>query len=236
MSSRTTCCRTSSRGTAGPSRRSSPSCSGHSGRTCSPRPSSTVRTRMPLRCIAAGRVSASATRSSSGCSSPSLVLGLTRSRSWAIGILIGQWAHVLTDMGDSAGVMPFFPFSTEPVTLGLWTHSCLGGPLRRRSGVLQRPRCAVGSRLDARDTALRQAGADRRVLPRGDRSRRPAGWAWLHRTFRLPEHALLMVYRGIFFYGLGRMLSWFLYARFDARVPFEPVWGRADVRRGYRPL
>ena len=27
-----------------------------------------------------------------------------KSRAWAIGIIIGQWAHVLTDMGDSAGV------------------------------------------------------------------------------------------------------------------------------------
>ena len=53
----------------------------------------------------------------------------------------------------------------------------------------------------------------------------PRAWVWLHRTFRLPEHALLMIYRGIFFYGLGRMLSWFLYARLDAKVPFEPVWG-----------
>ena len=41
------------------------------------------------------------------------VLGATRSRSWAAGILIGQWAHVFTDICDTAGVMPFFPFSTE---------------------------------------------------------------------------------------------------------------------------
>ena len=45
-----------------------------------------------------------------------LVLAITKSRSWAVGILIGQWAHVLTDFADSAGTMPFFPFSTEPVT------------------------------------------------------------------------------------------------------------------------
>jgi hypothetical protein len=53
----------------------------------------------------------------------------------------------------------------------------------------------------------------------------PRAWGWLHRTFRLPEPALVMIYRGIFFYGLGRMLSWFLYARLNVNVPFEPVWG-----------
>lgn len=49
-----------------------------------------------------------------------LVLAVTRSRSWALGLLVGQWAHVLTDIADTAGVMPFFPFSMEPVTIGMW--------------------------------------------------------------------------------------------------------------------
>jgi hypothetical protein len=52
----------------------------------------------------------------------------------------------------------------------------------------------------------------------------PRAWSWLHRTFRLPEEALVLLYRGLFFYGLGRMITWFLYARFDAKTPFQPVW------------
>lgn len=55
------------------------------------------------------------------------VLGFTRSRSWAIGILVGQWAHVLTDIADTAGVMPFFPFSTENVTISMWKHAAAAG-------------------------------------------------------------------------------------------------------------
>jgi len=54
----------------------------------------------------------------------------------------------------------------------------------------------------------------------------------LRRRFNLPEHALLMIYRGIFFYGLGRMVSWFVYARFDAKKPFEPVWGGPTFAEG----
>ena len=55
------------------------------------------------------------------------VLAVTRSRSWALGILIGQWAHVATDIADTAGVMPFFPFSTEPVTISMWKHAAAEG-------------------------------------------------------------------------------------------------------------
>ena len=47
----------------------------------------------------------------------------------------------------------------------------------------------------------------------------------MDRTFRLPEHALLLVYRGLLFYGLARMIAWFLYARFDARTPLQLGWG-----------
>lgn len=154
-----------------------------------------------------------------------VVLWLTRSRSWAIGILIGQWAHVLTDMGDSAGVMPFFPFSTEPVTIGLWTHSAYVGRYGDAAAYYSGPGALwdLGWMTVTLLFAWRAltAGYFREVIVPAD----PRAWLWLHRTFRLPEHALLMIYRGIFFYGLGRMLSWFLYARFDAKVPFEPVWG-----------
>jgi hypothetical protein len=61
----------------------------------------------------------------------------------------------------------------------------------------------------------------RDVVVRAD----PRAWGWLHRTFRLPEQALLLLYRGFVFYGLGRMTVWFLYARFEARTPFQAVWG-----------
>ncbi len=42
-------------------------------------------------------------------------------------MLIGQWAHVLTDAADTAGVMPFFPFSTEPLTFSMWKHAAVVG-------------------------------------------------------------------------------------------------------------
>ena len=154
-----------------------------------------------------------------------VVLALTRSRSWALGILIGQWAHVLTDVADSAGVMPFFPFSTEPVTINMWKHAAVEG----RYGDAAAYYSSLGGAWDlfwlvvVVLVARRALRADyfRTTVVAAD----PRAWAWLHRRLRLPERGLLLLYRGFFFYGLGRMVSWFLYARFDARTPFEPVWG-----------
>lgn len=154
-----------------------------------------------------------------------VVLKLTGSRSWALGILIGQWAHVLTDFCDTAGVMPFFPFSIEPMTISMWKHAAAQG----RYGDAAAYYSSLGGVWDlfwmlvtlafARVTLSRDYF--RRVVVPAD----PAVWGWLRRHLRLPEPALLLLYRGFFFYGAGRMTSWFLLARFHERTPFQPTWG-----------
>jgi membrane-bound metal-dependent hydrolase YbcI (DUF457 family) len=154
-----------------------------------------------------------------------VVLALTRSRSWALGILIGQWAHVATDIADSAGVMPFFPFSIEPVSINMWKHAAAEG----RYGDAAAYYSSLGVVWDLfwlSVTLVFASGALKReyfrqvVVPAD-----PRVWGWIHRTFRLPEQALLLIYRGFLFYGIGRMLSWFLYARWRVHTPFQPVWG-----------
>lgn len=161
-----------------------------------------------------------------------VVLVLTRSRGWALGLLVGQWAHVLTDIADTAGVMPFFPFSTEPVTISMWKHAAAEG----RYGDAAAYYSSLGGAWDliwlvitvvfARQ-ALR-ADYFRNVIVPAD----PRVWAWLHRSLRLGENGLLLLYRGFFFYGVGRMTSWFIYARLGARAPFQPVWGGPVYVRG----
>ena len=49
-----------------------------------------------------------------------LVLAVTKSRGWALGIMIGQWSHVLTDTFDSVGTMIFFPFSAQHYSVNAW--------------------------------------------------------------------------------------------------------------------
>lgn len=154
-----------------------------------------------------------------------VVLALTRSRSWALGVLIGQWAHVATDIADSAGVMPFFPFSTEPFTIDMWKHAAVEG----RYGDAAAYYSSLGGVWDlfwllvlvvfARKTL--RADYFRNVVIPAD----PGAWAWIGRKLRLDEGGLLLLYRGLFFYGMGRMTAWFLYARFGAEAPWQPWWG-----------
>ncbi len=156
------------------------------------------------------------------------VLAITKSRGWAVGILIGQWAHVLTDVADTAGVMPFFLFSTENVTISMWKHAAVAG----RYGDASAYYSSLGGVWDffwflmllffATRTLKRQYFRD--VVVAAD----PRAWGWLHRKLRLGEDGLLLLYRGFLFYGLGRMVSWFLYSRLVLKDPWQPHWGGPD--------
>jgi membrane-bound metal-dependent hydrolase YbcI (DUF457 family) len=160
-----------------------------------------------------------------GVALAAVVLWLTRSRSWALGVLIGQWAHVVTDIADTAGVMPFFPFATEPFTISMWKHAAVEG----RYGDASAYYSSLGGAWDlfwlvvlvvfARNTLRRDYFRD--VIVRAD----PRAWGWLARHLRLGEEGLLLLYRGLVFYGIGRMVSWFLYARLFGDVRWDPSWG-----------
>lgn len=161
-----------------------------------------------------------------------LVLAVTKSRSWALGVLIGQWAHVATDIADTAGVMPFFPFSTEPVTIGMWKHAAVAG----RYGDATAYYSSLGGVWDLLWLVLFLVFATKTV--RSDYFRNvvvaadPRAWGWIQRKLRVGEGGLLLIYRGLLFYGAGRMISWFLYARFTSKAPFQPRWGGPDFVAG----
>jgi membrane-bound metal-dependent hydrolase YbcI (DUF457 family) len=154
-----------------------------------------------------------------------LVLAVTKSRGWALGILIGEWAHVFTDVSDTAGVMAFFPFSTDNLTIGMWKHAAAQG----RGGDGAAYYSGLGGIWDffwllmvvffARE-ALRLDYFHRVIVPAD-----PIVWSFLRRRLYLSENGLLVFYRGLFLYGAGRMVVWFLYARFQVKVPWQPVWG-----------
>ena len=154
-----------------------------------------------------------------------LILAVTKSRSWALGILIGQWAHVLTDFADSAGTMPFFPFSLEPVTINMWKHAAAEG----RYGDAAAYYSSLGGLWDAFWLVVVLVFARKALAPSYFRSTiipaDPKVWSWFHRRLRLPEVGLLLLYWGFFFYGLGRMTAWFIYARTEADAPLDWSWG-----------
>lgn len=152
------------------------------------------------------------------------ILAITKSRAWALGVLIGQWAHVLTDVADTAGVMPFFPFSTEPLTISMWKHAAAEG----RYGDAAAYYSSLGGAWDLMWLVIVGVVAWKTLTPTYFRTvvvaADPRVWGWLHRRLRLPPTALLLCYWGFMFYGLARMISWFTYARTEAGAELDPVW------------
>jgi membrane-bound metal-dependent hydrolase YbcI (DUF457 family) len=154
-----------------------------------------------------------------------LVLAVTRSRSWALGIVIGQWAHVITDISDTAGVMTWFPFTTENMSVGMWKHAAAEGPLGDAVAYYS----GLGGIWDffwfvmVMIFARRTLTADyfHRVIVPAD----PAAWRWMGRRLWLTDNGLLVVYRAYFLYGVSRMIIWFVYARFQIKAPWQPFWG-----------
>jgi hypothetical protein len=121
--------------------------------------------------------------------------------------------------------MAFFPFSTNNVTIGMWKHAAAEG----RGGDGAAYYSGLGGIWDffwmlmvlffARETL--RADYFRNVVIPAD----PKPWAFLKRRVYLSDNGLLVFYRGLFLYGVGRMVVWFLYARFQVKVPWQPVWG-----------
>ena len=147
---------------------------------------------------------------------------------------MGCVVHVVADIGDTAGVMLLFPFSTASFTL-----QAVG--LRRDSG--------GGKYLDAAAyyssfgmvadvvwllallllswRALTRDHWRAEVVPA-----EPHLWAPARRR-SCPSGRLLALYRGLFFFGLCRMIAWTLWARVLADPDRGSVPARPH-RRGAR--
>lgn len=155
-----------------------------------------------------------------------VVLAVFKNRGWALGLMIGQWAHALTDIGDSVGTMLFFPFTTEHYTVGAWAYAAQAGKFgdadayySSLGGVWDTFWLIVvllGWRALTRDFFWARIVADDK----------PA-WLWLRRRFRMSNRAMYALYRAYFFYAVCRIVTWTLIARFRStpRPPIDWSWG-----------
>lgn len=153
-----------------------------------------------------------------------VVLAATKNRPWALGLLIGQWAHVLTDINDTAGTMLFFPFSTEQVSTGLWKHAGDVG----RYGDAEAYYSSPGGIWDLFWVCL--VLLNRKVLTAEYfrtvvRVADPRVWNWFESRLRMPERALLALYRGLFFYGAVRAVTWMIWTHAVRDAPWDVSWG-----------
>lgn len=161
-----------------------------------------------------------------------VVLGLVlwswkRSRALTVGYVLGYAAHALTDVNDSVGTMLLFPFSTLNWTLETWAYAATkaGGKYLDAAAYYS----SLGLAMDL--LWLGVVLASWRVLTREYWRTQivpadPHIWSWL--ATRLPERALLALYRATFFYGLCRLLAWSGWAHVLATPVIEGV-----KRRGY---
>jgi membrane-bound metal-dependent hydrolase YbcI (DUF457 family) len=150
-----------------------------------------------------------------------------RSRALTVGYILGYAAHALTDVNDSVGTMLLFPLTTVNWTLETWAYAAT------RSGGKYLDAAAYYSSLGlVMDLfwfvvvlfswrVLTREYWRTQIVPAD-----PHIWSWLGQ--RLPDRALLAIYRATFFYGVCRLLAWSGWAHIFATPVIEGV-----QRRGY---
>ena len=140
---------------------------------------------------------------------------------WAYSFLIGQWAHALTDMGDTVGTMLFFPFSTHQFAVGAWQYAGQTGRFTDAGAYFS----GLGFVWDGVWVAY--GAINWKVLTRGyfRETILPVDPIWGFGARWLPESALLALYRASFFYGTTRWIAWIFWAHVRHEFPFDLSWG-----------
>jgi len=150
-----------------------------------------------------------------------VIYGVWRKPVIAYSFLIGQWAHALTDTGDTVGTMLLFPFTTHLFSIGAWAYA---GQMGRQidagayfSGLgfvwdgVWVVWAVISWRVLTRDYF-------RRTVMIGD-----SFWGWASGS--LSERLLINVYRAAFFYGVCRWIAWTIWAHGVQSFRLDVSWG-----------
>jgi hypothetical protein len=146
---------------------------------------------------------------------------LTRNRIWAISILIGQWAHALTDTGDTVGTMLLFPFTTHQFSIGAWVYAGQTGRYNDAGAYFS----GLGFVWDG--VWIVAATLGWRILTRSyfEKTVLPSDPVWNWATAALPMILVLAMYRATYFYGVTRWITWLLWAHVVNDYQFDLSWG-----------
>lgn len=150
-----------------------------------------------------------------------LLLWWAGGRVWGISFMIGQWAHALSDVGDTVGSMLFFPFSMTHVHVDAWAYAVEAGRLTDAAAYFSGPGLVwdafwIGLGLLCW-RALRRDYFLGTIVP--------ADPIWRRLGRRIPEEGLLTLYRVAFFYGTFRWAAWLVWAHMVSDYPFDVTWG-----------
>jgi hypothetical protein len=142
------------------------------------------------------------------------------SKNWGISFLIGQWAHALTDAGDTVGTMLFFPW-TFHVHFDAWAYAGQTGRLTDAAAYFS----GLGGLWDA--VWIVYGLLSWLVLTRSYFVNHvfTAVAFWSKANSVVPMAALLVFYRAAFFYGTSRWIAWTVWAHVIHNYPYDLSWG-----------
>ena len=146
---------------------------------------------------------------------------ITRSRAWGIGLMIGIWAHVLSDTLDTNGVMLFFPLSLARVHLDAWQYA--GETSRFMDGAAYFS--SLGFVWDGFWLCMVLINRQVLTLSYFRESVLPRDGVWKFTGRFIPESAQVVLYRGAFFYGACRWTAWLIWAHVLHSYAFDLSWG-----------
>jgi hypothetical protein len=149
-----------------------------------------------------------------------VVWRLSGSKTWAVSFLIGQWAHAITDTGDTVGTMLFFPWTIH-IHLGAWAYAGQTGRLTDAAAYFSGP----GAVWDL--FWIVYGIFSWRVLTRSyfESHVFTADTFWARANKLVPMTALLILYRTAFFYGTSRWIAWSMWAHVLHHYPYDISWG-----------
>jgi len=152
-----------------------------------------------------------------------LVYLISKSKTWGVGLTIGIWAHVLSDTLDTNGVMLFFPISLARVHFDAWKYA--GEQSRFYDGAAYFS--SLGFVWDALWLAMVLVNWRVLTLSYFRAEVLPTDPFWGAIGHYLPEPALVVLYRGAFFYGLTRWCAWLIWVHgvHHGQYPFDLHWG-----------
>jgi hypothetical protein len=146
---------------------------------------------------------------------------ITRNRVVAYSFAIGQWAHSLTDVGDTVGCMLFFPFTTQLFSADAWAYAAQTGRYTDAGayfsglGFVWDGVFVVWGLLSWR--VLTRAYFESTIVPADP------FWRWAARS--LSTTVLVTIYRISFFYGVARWAAWLIWAHVLRSFAFDLRWG-----------
>jgi hypothetical protein len=142
------------------------------------------------------------------------------SKIWGVSFLIGDWAHSLTDTGDTVGTMLLFPWAHH-FNVGAWAYAGQTGRMTDAAAYFS----GLGSIWDL--VWILYGFYAWRVLTMEyfDNYIFPVDSSWKLMNRLIPRMGLITLYRAAFFYGTCRWIAWTIWAHVLHDYPYDLSWG-----------